>query len=70
MLDNFDINALREAVQQPANAGLQHIELEALGGITEGNLSAFGATGADRISLGTLTKDIRLIDLLMKVELS
>jgi nicotinate-nucleotide pyrophosphorylase (carboxylating) len=70
MLDNFDINALKEAVQQRANAGLQHIELEASGGITEENLSAIGTTGVDRISLGTLTKDIRAIDLSMRVELS
>ena len=27
MLDNFDINALKEAVQERENAGLQHIEL-------------------------------------------
>ncbi|MEE2820320.1 MAG: hypothetical protein VX915_01060 [Pseudomonadota bacterium] len=39
-------------------------------GITEENLSAIGATGVDRISLGTLTKDIRAIDLPMRVELS
>ena len=70
MLDNFDINALKEAVQQRANAGLQHIELEASGGITEENLSTIGTTGVDRISLGTLTKDIRAIDLSMRVELS
>jgi nicotinate-nucleotide pyrophosphorylase (carboxylating) len=70
MLDNFDINAPKEAVQQRANAGLQHIELEASGGITEENLSAIGTTGVDRISLGTLTKDIRAIDLSMRVELS
>lgn len=55
MLDNFDINALEEAVQQLANAGLQHIGLEASGGITEENLSAIGATSVERISLGTLT---------------
>ena len=55
ILDNFDINALEEAVQQLANAGLQHIELEALKVITEEYLSAIGATSVERISLGTLT---------------
>ena len=70
MLDNFDINALKEAVQQRANAGLQHIELEASDGISEENLSVIGTTGVDRISLGTLTKYIREIDLSMRVELS
>ena len=33
MLDNFKINALNEAVQQRANAGLQHIEIEASGAL-------------------------------------
>ena len=56
MLDNFKINALNEAVQQRANAGLQHIEIEASGGITEENLNAISTAGVDRISLGTLTK--------------
>ena len=70
MLDNFDINALKEAVQQRANTGLQYIELEASGGITEEKLGAIGTTGVDRFSLGTLTKDIRAIDLSMRVELS
>ncbi len=70
MLDNFDINALKEAGQQRANAGLQHIELQASGGISKENLSVIGTTGVDRISLGTLTKYIRAIDLSMRVELS
>ena len=70
MLDNFDINALKEAVQQQSNTGLQHIELKASGGITEENLGAIGTTGVDQISIGTLTKDSRAIDLSMRVELS
>ena len=70
MLDNFDIKALKEAVQERENAGLQHVELEASGGITEENLNAISTTGVDRISLGTLTKDVLAIDLSMRVELS
>ncbi|HAY55747.1 MAG TPA: nicotinate-nucleotide diphosphorylase, partial [Gammaproteobacteria bacterium] len=34
------------------------------------NLREIGLSGVDRISLGTLTKDIRAIDLSMRVELS
>ena len=70
MLDNFDRQALEQAVQQRSHAGLEQIEFEASGGITERNLAEIGATGVDRISLGTLTKDIRAIDLSMRVELS
>ena len=70
MLDNFDIEALRQAIQQRSDSGLTQIEFEASGGITEQNLAEIGATGVDRISLGTLTKDIRAIDLSMRVELS
>jgi nicotinate-nucleotide pyrophosphorylase (carboxylating) len=70
MLDNFDSDGLRFAVQERMKQGLTEIELEASGGITENNLAAIGATGVDRISLGTLTKDISAIDLSMRVELS
>lgn len=70
MLDNFDCDGLRLAVQERKKRGLQAIELEASGGITAENLSAVGATGVDRISLGTLTKDISAVDLSMRVELS
>ena len=70
VLDNFDINALKEAIQQRANARLQHIELGASGGTTEENLGAIGTTGVDRFSLGTPTRDIRALDLSMRVELS
>jgi len=70
MLDNFDRQALEKAVQQRSHAGLEQIEFEASGGITERNLAEIGATGVDRISLETLTKDICAIDLSMRVELS
>ena len=70
MLDNFDSDALAHAVKRRDQLGLTGIELEASGGITEANLRVIGLTGVDRISLGTLTKDISAIDLSMRVELS
>ena len=39
--------------------------LEASGGITLGSIVAIAETGVDRISIGTLTKDIESIDLSM-----
>jgi len=70
MLDNFDLDGLKLAVVERQTLGLVDIELEASGGITEANLAEIGQTGVDRISLGTLTKDISAIDLSMRVELS
>lgn len=70
MLDNFDIQSLRQALSRRSATHCNHIEFEASGGITEENLREIGLSGVDRISLGTLTKDIRAIDLSMRVELS
>jgi len=70
MLDNFDTQALRQALSRRSATHCDHIEFEASGGITEENLREIGLSGVDRISLGTLTKDIRAIDLSMRVELS
>ena len=70
MLDNFDTQALQQALSRRSATQCDYIEFEASGGITEENLSEFGLCGVDRISLGALTKDIRAIDLSMRVELS
>lgn len=70
MLDNFDTQVLQQALSRRSATQCDHIEFEASGGITEENLREIGLSGVDRISLGTLTKDIRAIDLSMRVELS
>jgi nicotinate-nucleotide pyrophosphorylase (carboxylating) len=62
LLDNFDIDTLREAVA--VNAG--RAELEASGGITLDNVRDYAATGVDYISIGALTKHLRAIDLSMR----
>jgi len=61
---------MRQALSRRSATQCDHIEFEASGGITEENLREIGLSGVDRISLGTLTKDIRAIDLSMRVELS
>jgi nicotinate-nucleotide pyrophosphorylase (carboxylating) len=43
-------------------------ELEASGGITLANVRAIAETGVDRISVGSLTKDIRAADFSMRFE--
>ncbi len=64
MLDNFDLESLREAVHRSAGRA----ELEASGGITEATLRKVAETGVDCISIGTLTKDVIALDLSMRLE--
>jgi nicotinate-nucleotide pyrophosphorylase (carboxylating) len=62
LLDNFDIALLKEAVALNANRAI----LEASGGITLLNVREIALTGVDRISIGSLTKNIQAIDLSMR----
>ena len=63
MLDNFSNDDMRRAVQLTAGRS----KLEASGNITEANLRSVAETGVDYISMGTLTKDIKAIDLSMRL---
>jgi nicotinate-nucleotide pyrophosphorylase (carboxylating) len=63
LLDNFSLANLREAVSVTDKQAL----LEASGGITKETISAIAETGVDRISLGTLTKDIKAVDFSMRL---
>ena len=64
MLDNFDLEAMREAVRLTAG----RVPLEASGGITLERVAAVAATGVDFISVGALTHSARALDLSMEVE--
>lgn len=67
LLDNFTIDLLTEAVR----SNKLHAEpaiLEASGGITLDNVRNVAMTGVDRISIGSLTKNVRAIDLSMRME--
>ena len=66
LLDNFDLDTMRAAVK--LNAG--RAELEASGGINPQTVRAIAETGVDRISIGSLTKDIQAVDLSMRFKLS
>ena len=61
MLDNFELNAMREAVMIAGG----RVRLEASGGITLSTLAAIAETGVDYISIGALTKDCKAVDLSM-----
>ncbi len=43
------------------------VQLEASGGITLANIRAVAETGVHRISVGSLTKDIRAVDFSMRI---
>jgi nicotinate-nucleotide pyrophosphorylase (carboxylating) len=63
LLDNFPLPRVREAVAMSAGRAL----LEVSGGVTLERLREIAATGVDRISIGSLTKDVRAIDYSMRV---
>ena len=62
LLDNFDLEQLRQAVE--INAG--RARLEASGGVTLAGIREIAETGVDDISVGALTKDVTAIDLSMR----
>jgi len=62
LLDNMDLDTMRQAVGLTAGRA----ELEASGGVRLETVRAIAATGVDRISIGTLTKDVRAIDLSLR----
>ena len=64
LLDNMDLDQMREAVRIAAGRA----ELEASGGVTLDTVRAIAQTGVDRISIGSLTKDIQSVDLSMRFE--
>lgn len=65
LLDNFSVAQMRMAVAVSAGRA----ELEASGGITLSNLREVAETGVDRISIGSITKDVKAADLSMRVVL-
>ena len=64
MLDNFTLEALRDAVSHTAGSA----ELEASGNVTDETLVAIAETGLDFISIGALTKHVRALDLSMRID--
>ncbi|EIK95161.1 nicotinate-nucleotide pyrophosphorylase [Pseudomonas sp. M47T1] len=65
MLDELSHDDMREAVR--LNAG--KAKLEASGGINETTLLPIAQTGVDYISIGAMTKDVKAIDLSMRLSL-
>ena len=64
LLDNMPLPMLREAVR--TNAGRAILEIS--GGVTLDGLRELAETGVDRISIGTLTKDVKATDFSMRLQ--
>jgi nicotinate-nucleotide pyrophosphorylase (carboxylating) len=62
LLDNMDLVQMRKAVALTAGRAV----LEASGGVDLPKVRAIAETGVDRISIGSLTKDVRAIDLSLR----
>jgi nicotinate-nucleotide pyrophosphorylase (carboxylating) len=63
LLDNFDLDMMRTAVRINEGRAL----LEASGGINMQTVRAIAETGVDRISIGSLTKDVKATDYSLRI---
>ncbi|PKM43264.1 MAG: nicotinate-nucleotide diphosphorylase [Gammaproteobacteria bacterium HGW-Gammaproteobacteria-1] len=63
LLDNMDPATLRQAVEITRGQA----RLEASGGITLDNIRNIADTGVDYISIGAITKNVRAVDLSMRI---
>ena len=67
MLDDFSLDAMAEAVA--VNRKSQRpLKLEASGGVTLETIRAIAETGVDYISVGSITKHVRAVDLSMRFD--
>ncbi|MGE5313833.1 MAG: carboxylating nicotinate-nucleotide diphosphorylase [Acidobacteriota bacterium] len=63
MLDNYELEAMKEAVEVIAGA----VEVEASGGITLQTIRAVAETGVDFISVGALTHSPKALDISLEI---
>jgi nicotinate-nucleotide pyrophosphorylase (carboxylating) len=63
LIDNFSLDMMREAVAITAGRAL----LEASGGVNMKTVRDIAETGVDRISIGSLTKDVQATDYSLRV---
>ena len=63
MLDNFEYNMMIEAVKITN----KQAKLEISGNVNIDTIGKFAATGVDFISVGALTKNVRALDLSMRI---
>ena len=69
LLDELSLADMRKAVE--INRAHQHpVKLEASGSVSLETVRAIAATGVDFVSVGSITKHIRAVDLSMRLEFS
>ena len=69
LLDNFELETLREAVARVRRRENCATRLEASGNVSLATVRDIAETGVDFISVGELTKNLRAIDLSMRFQL-
>lgn len=67
MLDEFTLDDMRAAVALNRARGTP-VKLEASGSVSLETVRAIAATGVDYISVGSMTKNVRAVDLSMRLE--
>ena len=67
LLDDFPLETLARAVALN-RAAARPAKLEASGGVTLETIRAIAETGVDYVSVGSITKHVRAIDLSMRFE--
>jgi nicotinate-nucleotide pyrophosphorylase (carboxylating) len=67
LLDDFSLADMKAAVDLNRSRG-SPVKLEASGSVSLETVRAIAETGVDYISVGSLTKNVRAIDLSMRLE--
>ena len=68
MLDNFTPAQIKKTIQVLKNQKLRNkVMLEASGGINSKNISKYGQTGVDIISVGSITNSVKGIDMSLEI---
>ncbi|MGV7225729.1 MAG: carboxylating nicotinate-nucleotide diphosphorylase [Nitrosopumilus sp.] len=68
MLDNFTPSQIKKTIQVLKNQKLRSkVMLEASGGINSKNISKYGQTGVDIISVGSITNSVKGIDMSLEI---
>ena len=68
MLDNFTPAQIKKTIQTLKKMKLRSkVMLEASGGITSKNISKYGQTGVDIISVGSITNSVKGIDMSLEI---
>jgi nicotinate-nucleotide pyrophosphorylase (carboxylating) len=68
MLDNFTPVQIKKTIQVIKNQKLRNkVLLEASGGINSKNISKYGQTGVDIISVGSITNSVKGIDMSLEI---